>query len=159
MNESLSKTLRELRLGGMAETLEVRLQEASSSNLTHLEFLELILADESLVRGDRRIDRGVRRASFRDVRRLEDFDFSFNKSIERTKIFDLASGHFLRHAKDVLMCGPPGTGKPQPPQYPAGYRGMRGGRSPSRIPSIRYSVRHSSFLGLQRCQGMFATAT
>ncbi len=111
MNESLSKTLRELRLGGMAETLEVRLQEASSSNLTHLEFLELILADESLVRGDRRIDRGVRRASFRDVRRLEDFDFSFNKSIERTKIFDLASGHFLRHAKDVLMCGPPGTGK------------------------------------------------
>lgn len=111
MNESLSKTLRELRLSGMAESLEVRLQEATSSKLTHLEFLELVLADECLVRGDRKIERGVRRAGFRDVRRLEDFDFSFNRSIERAKIFELASGHFLRGAKDVLMCGPPGTGK------------------------------------------------
>jgi DNA replication protein DnaC len=111
MNESLSRRLRELRLGGMAETLEVRLAEATSSKLTHLEFLELVLADESLVRNDRKIDRGVRRAGFRDVRRLEDFDFSFNRSIDRAKVFDLASGHFLRGAKDVLMCGPPGTGK------------------------------------------------
>lgn len=111
MNESLSRTLRQLRLSGMAETLEVRLQEATASKLTHLEFLELVLADESLVRNDRKIDRGVRRAGFRDVRRLEDFDFSFNRSIDRAKVFELASGHFLRGAKDVLMCGPPGTGK------------------------------------------------
>ena len=111
MNESLSQTLRQLRLGGMAETLEVRLQEATASKLTHLEFLELVLADESLVRNDRKIERGVRRAGFRDVRRLEDFDFSFNRSIDRAKVFELASGHFLRNANDVLMCGPPGTGK------------------------------------------------
>ncbi|TWU36522.1 DNA replication protein DnaC [Novipirellula aureliae] len=111
MNESLSRMLRELRLGGMAETLEVRLQEARASGLTHQEFLELVLADETLVRNDRKIDRGVRRASFRDVRRLEDFDFSFNRSIDRAKVFELASGHFLRSAKDVLLCGPPGTGK------------------------------------------------
>ena len=95
----------------MAESLEVRLQEASASKLTHLEFLELVLADEALVRNDRKIERGVRRACFRDVRRLEDFDFSFNRSIERAKIFELSCGHFLRSAKDVLMCGPPGTGK------------------------------------------------
>ena len=111
MNESLSRMLRELRLSGLAETLEVRLTEAVSSNLTHLEFLELVLADESLVRGDRRIARGVKRAGFRDMRRLEDFDFSFNRSIDRARIFNLASGHFLREAKDVLLCGPPGTGK------------------------------------------------
>ncbi len=95
----------------MAETLEVRLTEASSSSLTHLEFLELVLTDESLVRGDRRIERGIKRAGFRDVRRLEDFDFSFNRSINRDRIFDLASGRFLRESKDVLFCGPPGTGK------------------------------------------------
>ena len=111
MNESLSRSLRQLRLSGLAETLEVRLQEASASRLTHLVFLELVLADELLVRNDRCIDRGVRRAGFRDVRRLEDFDFSFNKTVDRTKIFELATGHFLRSAKDVLMCGPPGTGK------------------------------------------------
>jgi len=111
MNESLSRRLRELRLGGLAETLEVRLQEATASKLTHLEFLELVLADEALVRNDRKIDRGVRRAGFRDVRRLEDFDFSFNRSIDKAKVFALASGHFVRGAKDVLLCGPPGTGK------------------------------------------------
>lgn len=111
MNETMNRLLRELRLSGMAETLEVRLTEASSSQLTHLEFLELVLTDESLVRCDRRIARGIKRAGFRDVRRLEDFDFSFNKSINRERIFDLASGHFLRDSKDVLLCGPPGTGK------------------------------------------------
>ncbi|PAY16808.1 hypothetical protein CKO51_24535 [Rhodopirellula sp. SM50] len=111
MNESLIRTLRDLRLSGLAETLEVRLAEAVSSKLTHLEFLELVLADESLVRGDRRIARGVKRAGFRDIRRLEDFDFAFNKSIDRTRVFDLASGHFLRQSRDVLLCGPPGTGK------------------------------------------------
>ena len=111
MNDSLSQTLRKLRLSGLAATLEVRLQEASASKLTHREFLELVLADESLVRDDRRIARGIKRASFRDVRRLEDFDFSFNKSIDRAKVFELASGRFLRGARDVLMCGPPGTGK------------------------------------------------
>src|SRR6056297_1580345 len=111
MNEALSSRLRELRLSGLADTLEVRIQEATASNLTHLEFLELVLADEALVRGDRKIERGVRRAGFRDVRRLEDFDFSFNRSIDKAKVFSLASGHFLRGAKDVLMVGPPGTGK------------------------------------------------
>lgn len=111
MNDTIMRLLRELRLSGMTETLEVRLTEASSSGLTHLEFLELVLTDESLVRGDRRIARGIKRAGFRDVRRLEDFDFSFNKSINRERIFDLASGRFLRESKDVLLCGPPGTGK------------------------------------------------
>lgn len=111
MNDTITRLLRELRLSGMTETLEVRLTEASSSQLTHLEFLELVLTDESLVRGDRRIARGIKRAGFRDVRRLEDFDFSFNTSINRERIFDLASGRFLRESKDVLLCGPPGTGK------------------------------------------------
>ena len=46
MNESLSSTLRKLRLSGLAQTLEVRLQEAASHNLSHAEFLELILQDE-----------------------------------------------------------------------------------------------------------------
>lgn len=111
MNDSLSTMLRQLRLGGLAASLEVRLQEAAASKLTHLEFLELILQDEALVRGDRRIERGIKRACFRDVRRLEDFDFSFNRSVDRGKVFELASGRFLGQARDVLLCGPPGTGK------------------------------------------------
>lgn len=126
MHDALSRTLRDLRLSGLAATLEVRLQEAAASQLTHREFLELVLADESLVRGDRRIERGVKRAAFRDVRRLEDFDFSFNKSVDRNKVFELASGRFLKEARDVLMCGPPGTGKSHLAQA-IGHSVIRGG--------------------------------
>ena len=52
MHDSLRQTLRKLRLSGLASSLEVRLQEALASQLTHLEFLELILQDELLVRAE-----------------------------------------------------------------------------------------------------------
>ena len=42
---------------------------------------------------------------------LEDFDFSFNPSVKRKLIYDLAAGQFIREARDVLLVGPPGVGK------------------------------------------------
>ena len=50
MNERLLSVLRQLRLSGLAQTLDVRLQEAAGHQLNHAEFLELILQDELLVR-------------------------------------------------------------------------------------------------------------
>ena len=44
MNDRLQSTLRQLRLSGLAESLDVRLQEAAGHQLSHAEFLELILA-------------------------------------------------------------------------------------------------------------------
>jgi hypothetical protein len=49
MNDRLQSTLRQLRLSGLAQSLDVRLQEAASHSLSHMEFLELILQDELLV--------------------------------------------------------------------------------------------------------------
>jgi DNA replication protein DnaC len=80
MNESLRKRLRQLRLSGLAEALDVRLQEATSHGLSHLEFLELILQDEDNVRQQRLLARRQKGAAFRETRTLEDFDFSFNPS-------------------------------------------------------------------------------
>ena len=111
MNDTLTGTLRKLRLSGLSETLEVRLQEASGNSLTHAEFLELILQDELLVRQQRQIARRVKAASFRELKLLEDFDWGFNPSIKKNEIYDLATGRFLREHRDVLLCGPPGTGK------------------------------------------------
>ena len=111
MKDALMNMLRNLRLSGLAETLEMRLQEASGNRLTHAEFLELILQDELLVRGQRQIARRVKAAAFRDLKSLEDFDWSFNPSIKKNEMVDLASGRFLRERRDVLFCGPPGTGK------------------------------------------------
>lgn len=111
MNDRLQSVLRQLRLSGLAETLDVRLQEATGHQLTHAEFLELILQDELLVRNQRQIERRVKSASFREVKALDNFDWSFNPSIPRKQVFALATCRFVREARDVLLLGPPGTGK------------------------------------------------
>jgi len=111
MNEQLQTALRNLRLSGLRESLEVRLQEAASHKLTHAEFLELILQDELAVRHDRRIARRIKSAEFRELKPLDDFDFSFNPKINKKRIFDLATCRFIRETQDVLWLGPPGVGK------------------------------------------------
>jgi DNA replication protein DnaC len=95
----------------LAQTLDVRLQEAAGHSLSHAEFLELILQDELLVRGERLIDRRVKVAGFRELKPIDKFDFAFNPSIHKKQIFDLATCRFVREARDVLFLGPPGTGK------------------------------------------------
>ena len=111
MNESLSSALRKLRLSGLAQTLEVRLQEAASHQLSHLEFLELILQDEMSVRQERLTDRRVKAAGFRELKPLTDFEWSFNPSIKKKQVYDLACCRFIRERRDVLWMGPPGVGK------------------------------------------------
>jgi len=111
MNATLTTTLRKLRLSGLAETLEVRLHEASGHQLSHVEFLELILQDELLIRQQRQIERRVKAAAFRERKSLEQFNWSFNPAIKRNQIYDLATGRFLKEHQDVLLCAPPGTGK------------------------------------------------
>jgi DNA replication protein DnaC len=111
MNASIQTALRQLRLSGMLQSLDVRLQEASGNSLTHGEFLELILQDELLVRKDRQMKRHLKAAQFRELKSLEDFDWQFNPSIKKKLVYELASGRFIRENRDCLFLGPPGTGK------------------------------------------------
>jgi DNA replication protein DnaC len=111
MNDRLRTALKTLRLSGLSESLEVRLHEAQSHNLNHAEFLELILQDELVVRSNRLVSRRVKAASFREVKTLDQFDWSFNPAVKKKQVFDLASGAFVREARDVLWLGPPGLGK------------------------------------------------
>ncbi len=111
MKDSLQSTLRQLRLSGLAQTLDVRLQEAASHNLSHAEFLELILQDELVVRDERQIQRRVKTAAFRELKPLDQFEWSFNPSLPKKQVFDLATCRFVREHRDALLIGPPGTGK------------------------------------------------
>ncbi len=126
MNEALRKTLKQLRLSGLLESLEIRLQEAAGHGLSHAEFLELIVQDELAVRGDRKLERRFKTAQFRERKSLEDFDWSFNPSIPRKQIYDLASCRFLREGRDVLWLGPPGVGKSFMVQA-IGYQAIKAG--------------------------------
>lgn len=111
ITEALRTSLRKLRLSGLAGTLDVRLQEAAGNRLSHAEFLELIVQDELLVRQERQIQRRTKQAAFREARTLEDFDFSFNPSVPRKLIYELATCRFIEQGRDVLLIGPPGVGK------------------------------------------------
>ena len=111
MRPSLQESLKKLRLSGLAASLDVRLTEARGNRLEHEEFLELLLADELAVRSSRLVQRRVRGALFRDLKNLDEFDFSFNPSIKRRQVFDLATCRFVRDKADVLLLGPPGVGK------------------------------------------------
>lgn len=122
----LQNTLRQLRLSGLAGTLEVRLQEAAAGGLGHTEFLELILQDELNVRAQRQLERRTKAADFKGLKTLEDFDWRFNPSIKRQQIFELAAGQYLRQNKDVLFLGPPGVGKSHLAQA-LGYEAIKQG--------------------------------
>ncbi len=126
MTESLRSALKQLRLSGLLESLEVRLVEAAGNGLSHAEFLEVILQDELAVRGDRQLQRRLKAAQFREHKSLEDFDWSFNPSIKKKQIFDLATCRFVREARDVLLLGPPGVGKSFLAQA-LGYQALKAG--------------------------------
>ncbi len=111
MNNPLHEAARKLRLSRLISSLKIRLQEAMSHGLSHAEFLELVLQDELAVRDDRRLQRRVKSAMFRELKNLENFHWSFNPSIKKKQVYELATCRFVREAHDVLWLGPPGVGK------------------------------------------------
>jgi DNA replication protein DnaC len=108
----LDPALRKLRLSGMADHLELRLLEAQKSESAPIDLISALVQDELERRQDRLLARRIQQARFRDANRtLDRFDFAFNAKIDRALVFELATGRFLARAEDVLLLGPPGTGK------------------------------------------------
>lgn len=108
----LNHALRQLRLGGMAAVLETRLQQAQAEAMAPIDFISCLVADELTRRGDRLLERRRKQAGFRDPHKtLDNFDFSFNKKLNRSLVFDLATANFIGRREDALFLGPPGTGK------------------------------------------------
>jgi len=108
----LNRALRQLRLGGIAAVLETRLHQAQAEAMPPIDFLSCLVSDELTRRGDRLLERRTKQAEFRDPQRtLDNFDFNFNKKMNRSLAFDLATGAFIARHEDALFLGPPGTGK------------------------------------------------
>ena len=128
MRNALFEKLKELRLPGILANLELRLQEARTNQLDFNDFFELLIDDELNARQNRKMQRSLKKADFRNLKTLEDFDWQFNPNIERKTFLELASCQFIRDAHDLLLIGPPGTGKTHLAQA-VGYAAIKAGFS------------------------------
>lgn len=80
----------------MATVLETRLRQAQAEPMAPIDLLE----------------RRRKLAAFRDPgKTLDNFDFTFNPKLNRSLVFDLATGAFIDRREDALLLGPGGTGK------------------------------------------------
>jgi DNA replication protein DnaC len=107
----LTPLLKQLRLSGILDSLEVRNRQAIDEKLSYSEFLSLLIQDEVARRENKKFSLRVRRAGFRSQKTLEGFDFTFNPNINQAQIIDLATCRFIEEKASVLIVGPTGTGK------------------------------------------------
>src|SRR6266516_4638710 len=104
----LSRALKAPRIREVATVLATRAREESWDYET---YLVAVLSEEVSSREDHGGTNRVRAARFPQVKTLDDFDFTFQRSVKRTQISHLAQLDFLVEAHNVVFLGPPGTGK------------------------------------------------
>jgi DNA replication protein DnaC len=107
----MQMTLKQLRLSGIAESLEVRLDQARESSLGYLDFLQLILQDEVERRHAHGVQRRLKQAAFQEYKAMEEFDFTALPSVNPKAIKDLGTCLFIERNEHIILYGPPGTGK------------------------------------------------
>jgi len=108
----LNRALKQLRLGAMAAVLETRLLQAQAQSMAPIDLVSCLVSDELSRRSNRLLERRQKQAQFRDPQKtLDNFDFTFNKKLNRSLVFDLATAGFIAKHEDALFLGPPGTGK------------------------------------------------
>ena len=109
--DATAARLTRLGLDHAAERLPERLAQAISSDSSLHVLLDQLLDDELSFREERRIKTGLKVSGLPTGQTLANFDFSFQPSVERSRIETLATCGWLRAKETLLMQGPPGVGK------------------------------------------------
>ncbi len=107
----MKKTLKQLRLSGALATLETRLLEAQSSNLSAVEVLSDLLQDELDRRHTRLLDKCYQRSALPERASLAEFDWSYNPQIPKRTCFELNTLKFIAEGQNAILVGKSGTGK------------------------------------------------
>jgi DNA replication protein DnaC len=111
MTHPLLPKLRQLKLGGMVQTLDVRATQAIERQLAPVEFLALLLDDELERRSQQRLARHLAQSGCDAHKTLAHFDFAATPGVNRSYIMDLAACTFIGRHENLLLCGPTGVGK------------------------------------------------
>jgi DNA replication protein DnaC len=100
-----------LKLTRLPDCLGSLAEEAAAQHWTYVAFLERVLAAEIEARTARDIAMKTKLARFPVRKTLEQFDFSFQPSINERQVRELATLRFIDQGANLLLLGPPGTGK------------------------------------------------
>ena len=111
LREQILADFTTLRVPVTAEQLDAVLKQAQDAGSSHLDFLHRLLADQAGLRRQRRIERLIKEAHFREALPLSTFDWNFNPAIPRLQIEALAQGDFIRRQQNVVFVGQSGLGK------------------------------------------------
>ena len=118
MSETLDRirtSLIGLRMPRALEALDHTVRRIERGELTALEAIDGLLAEEHATRENRRVAVALKTARLTPPKTVEGFDFSFQPSLERGRILALAQLDFVARAEVVHFLGPPGTGKATSP--------------------------------------------
>jgi len=111
MIHPLLPKLRQLKLSGMALTLDLRAVQARDQGLGPLEFFALLLDDELERRDQGRLARRLAQSGCDGHKALARFDFAAAPGVNRSVIQELSSCAFVARHENVLLVGPTGVGK------------------------------------------------
>mgnify|MGYP006269972453 CR=1 FL=1 len=109
--ERLHANLVKLKLTTVDTILDNYLEIAAKEGKTTLEILDYLMDEERHAKDASSQETRMRLAGFPVKKKLEDFDFEFQPSIDRAVISDLAMLRFVYNAENVVFLGPPGVGK------------------------------------------------
>lgn len=109
--EQLLRNLKRLRLSRVAEVLDTQTKQAIESNISYLDFLNSLIEEAIAARQSNSLARRIRLAGFPYLKTLEQFDVSFQPSIDPHKLQDLATLRFIEEKANLILLGPPGVGK------------------------------------------------
>ena len=107
----LKTRLKEFKLAGMLNSLEERLTYANDNSLSYSQFLELLCEDEVSNRQDNSHKKRYAKAKLPTYKTIEEFDFSFQPSIDKKQINDASTCQYISEKRNLVFVGNPGTGK------------------------------------------------
>ena len=109
--DRLRENLEALKMKNTLEILDNYLERAVAENLNIVDVLDHIFAEEAKSKRKRAYEKQIQMSGFPIKKTLDDFDFSFQPSIDKRQIDELATMRFLENGENVVFLGPPGVGK------------------------------------------------
>ena len=109
--DRVKRNLVGLKMPRAIEILDATVRRLERGEMTALEAIDALLAEEFTLRENRRVKTALVMARLSAIKTLAGFDFSFQPSLDKNRIMALAELKFIDRAEVLHLIGPPGTGK------------------------------------------------